>query len=49
MVDYIVPLGKTMRLDVNSGNVEDLVEYYENELVTKENQKLRTEQLEDVV
>ncbi|KAF2348062.1 hypothetical protein FHG87_021181 [Trinorchestia longiramus] len=48
-VDDIVSLGKSMGLDVDSDDVEDLVEDQRNEMTTEELQELRREQQEEVV
>ncbi|XP_076036386.1 uncharacterized protein LOC143022170 [Oratosquilla oratoria] len=49
VVDDIVSLGKSMGLDVDSDDVEELVEDHRNELNTEELQELHREQQEEVV
>ena len=46
VLDDIVSLGKAMGLDVDSNDVEELVEYHRSKLTTKELQDLHGEQQE---
>ncbi|KAF2363685.1 hypothetical protein FHG87_005551 [Trinorchestia longiramus] len=49
VVDDIVSLGKSMGLDVDSDDVEELVEDHRNKLTSEEPQELHREQQEEVV
>ena len=46
MLDDIVSLGKAMGLDVDSDDVEELVEYHRSELTTKKLHDLHRQQQE---